>query len=191
MTFGLSGQGTPKGGSFRRRDVLCGGLAALATLSGGQALANVITAPERKLWLHNPHTGEALRTVYWAEGSYLPDGVMSVNHLLRDFRTGQILPIDPRLMDLLWTLHRSTGSHVPMEIISGYRSPKTNRMLAQHSRGVARHSLHMKGMAADFRMPDRHMSEVHKLAKSLRAGGVGYYPRSNFVHVDVGPVRYW
>lgn len=126
-----------------------------------------------------------------ARGRYLPTALSAVSHLLRDFRTGDEHPIDPRLLDLLHALHVSIGSQRPFEIISGYRSPGTNAMLRTHGGGVASGSLHMQGRAIDLRVGDVPLASLRDAALALRRGGVGYYPTSNFVHVDTGRVRRW
>jgi uncharacterized protein YcbK (DUF882 family) len=148
------------------------------------------TAP-RDLAFHNLHTGESLRAVYFDQGSYVPDALAAVDHVLRDFRTGDVHPIDPRLLDLLHTLGSTVQSHTPFQVISGYRSPATNAMLHAHTDGVASGSLHMQGMAIDIRLGDVDLGHLHRAALGLGAGGVGYYPASDFVHVDVGRVRRW
>jgi uncharacterized protein YcbK (DUF882 family) len=146
---------------------------------------------ERSLSFHNLHTGENLKTVYWTEGEYIPDSLSEIHHILRDFRTGDVYPIDPRLLDLMCKLRTTMETNASFEIISGYRSPKTNAALHSQSSGVAENSLHLKGMATDLRLPDRSLAALRKAALSLKAGGVGYYPASQFVHVDVGRVRSW
>ena len=145
----------------------------------------------RKVAVHNLHTGESLNTVFWESGRYVADALSEVNHVLRDFRTGEVHAIDPRLLDLLDSLARKTEASTPFQVVSGYRSPKTNARLHRETHGVAEHSLHMKGMAIDIRLAGVDLSRLHGAALSLRAGGVGYYPASDFVHVDVGPVRSW
>lgn len=147
----------------------------------------------RSLAFDNIHTGEKLRIDYWQDGQYVPEALTSVNHLLRDFRTGDVHPIAPGLLDLLVALRRNLDTPEPVSVISGYRSPLTNAMLRgehEHS-GVATKSLHMQGMAIDIRIAGRDLSAVHNAALVLRGGGVGYYPSSDFVHVDVGRVRTW
>ena len=119
----------------------------------------------------------------------IPDALSKVNTVLRDFRTGDVHVIDPKLLDLLFKLRTGLGSQEPFQVISGYRSPQTNARLHEQSNGVATHSLHMKGMAIDIRLGSRSLSDLHMAALSLKGGGVGYYPQSDFVHVDVGPVR--
>jgi uncharacterized protein YcbK (DUF882 family) len=145
----------------------------------------------RRVKLSNLHTGEALDAVYWERGAYLPDALSAVNTVLRDFRTGDVHPIAPNLLDLLDGLRVSTGTAGPYHVISGYRSPRTNAMLASESHGVAHSSLHMQGMAIDIRLSDVSLSNLHRAALDLGRGGVGYYPESDFVHVDVGRVRRW
>lgn len=155
------------------------------------ALANASGA--RQLAFENLHTGEKLRVEYWAEGQYLQDALAQVNHVLRDFRTGEVHPIAPRLLDLLSVLRARLETTEPVSIISAYRSAKTNAMLRgerEHA-GVASKSLHMQGMAIDIRIAGRSLAAVHTVALAQRVGGVGYYPQSNFVHVDVGRVRTW
>jgi uncharacterized protein YcbK (DUF882 family) len=156
------------------------------------ALADPASGSEmRSVALHNLHTGEQLQAVYWEQGDYIPDVLDAVNEHLRDFRTGDIHPIDPRLLDLLDAVSTLTGTATPFQVISGYRSPATNALLHERSEQVAKKSFHMSGMAIDIRLPDVALSHLHAAALSLGRGGVGYYPESNFVHMDVGPVRQW
>ena len=145
----------------------------------------------RQIALHNIHTNEAVNAAYWENGAYVPAALAHVNHVLRDYRTGDVHPIDQRLLDLLDTLSARVDNKGPFQVISGYRSPKTNAMLHDTTSGVANNSLHMKGMAIDIRLADVDLSHLHNAAMSLKRGGVGYYPSSDFVHVDVGPVRHW
>ncbi|TXC67491.1 DUF882 domain-containing protein [Piscinibacter aquaticus] len=137
------------------------------------------------------HTGERLEVEYFSAGRYLPDALGAVNRLLRDFRTGDVGTMDPALLDLLHALRERAGSCQPYEIISGYRSPATNRMLHERSSGVATKSLHMSGQAIDIRVADVPLADLRQAALSLQRGGVGFYPGSNFVHVDTGRVRAW
>jgi uncharacterized protein YcbK (DUF882 family) len=146
---------------------------------------------ERKLSFHNLHTGENLATTYWADGRYIPSAAAEIDFILRDFRTGDVQSIDLRLLDLLHDLRRRMESDESFHVISGFRSPKTNNMLTRQSNGVAKKSLHMRGMAADVRLPGRSLADLQQAALSLELGGVGYYPKSNFIHVDVGRVRFW
>jgi uncharacterized protein YcbK (DUF882 family) len=149
------------------------------------------TAAARQLEFHNLHTGESLRAVYWEGGRYLPDALAEIDYVLRDFRTGDVRSIDPGLLDLVHRLRLCLECERPVQVISGYRSPETNAMLARRSKGVAKNSYHVKGMAIDLRLPDRRLEELRVAALALAGGGVGYYPKSNFVHMDTGPVRAW
>jgi uncharacterized protein YcbK (DUF882 family) len=146
---------------------------------------------ERHLAFYNLHTGESLKTVYWADGMYVPDALEAINRHLRDYRTGSVREIDPRLLDLLCELRLRLDTTDHFELVSGYRSPETNRMLHEKSGGVASRSLHMDGMAADIRVPNRDLSLLRKTAIAMQTGGVGFYPASQFVHVDVGRIRTW
>lgn len=173
----------------RRRDVLFGAGAALALPA--RAMASL--GDRRTISLDNLHTGEKLNVTYWADGNYIPDALTSVNTVLRDFRNGAIHPIAPNLIDLLALLRSRLETTQPFRVISGYRSPATNAMLreAHEHSGVASQSLHMQGMAIDVRLAGRPLAALHDTALSLRGGGVGYYPSSDFVHVDVGRIRRW
>lgn len=145
----------------------------------------------RSLSFFNLHTTERLKTVYWADGQYIPESLADINRILRDYRSGDICEMAPRLLDTLCELRKRLDTSEPFEIISGYRSPRTNAMLRSMGHGVAENSLHMKGMAADVRIPGRNLDFLRRTAISLQAGGVGYYPASQFVHVDVGRIRTW
>jgi uncharacterized protein YcbK (DUF882 family) len=148
-------------------------------------------SPPRTLAFDHLHTGERLNVAYFDAGRYVPDALAAVDRLLRDFRTGDVGPIDPALLDLLHTLRARTGSARPFQIISGYRSPATNAALRRRSSGVAGGSLHMHGKAVDIRLADVPLGALRDAALALRTGGVGYYPGSDFVHVDTGRVRAW
>jgi uncharacterized protein YcbK (DUF882 family) len=179
---------------LERRSLLKYGLGALGAGLAGPSLALADTnagAQMRSVSLDNLHTGESMQAVYWDQGEYLPDVLDAVNEHLRDFRTGDIHVIDPRLLDLLDSVSSLTGARSPFQVISGYRSPATNAMLHERSDEVARKSFHMSGMAIDIRLPGVDLSHLHAAALTLGRGGVGYYPESNFVHIDVGPVREW
>lgn len=156
---------------------------------GGAARA--ATVEPRTLSLFNLHTGEKLRATYFESGEYVPDALEAMNHLLRDFRTGDIHPIAPSLLDLVTTLQSRVEATQTVHVISGYRSPFTNAALHERSRGVATHSLHMKGQAMDIRIPGVELAHLRNAALDLQRGGVGYYPASDFVHVDIGRVRRW
>jgi uncharacterized protein YcbK (DUF882 family) len=154
----------------------------------------VSSAANRTLSFWHTHTNERLTTAYCCDGEYVSKELTDINHLLRDFRVNEIRPIDPRLLDLLYELNNRLGTDRPFHVISGYRTLQTNAMLHErggaHS-GVATHSLHMEGKAIDIRVPGIKLEHLRDTAKALRVGGVGYYPASNFVHVDTGRVRYW
>jgi len=137
------------------------------------------------------HTGEKLKADYWVDGNYVPDALGHINHALRDFRTGQVHAIEPKLLDVLAQLGQKLETSAPFQVISGFRSPVTNAMLHETTSGVASNSLHMEGKAIDIRVAGQPLARLHVGALSLKAGGVGYYPDDNFVHVDVGRVRHW
>jgi len=172
----------------RRRFLALGAMAACAL---GSAPARALVAGQRSLSFHHLHTGEQLTATYWADGAYVGEALATIDRLLRDFRTDEVKAIDRRLLDLLNLLGRKMDSQAPYEVISGYRSPATNATLAAASGGVAKKSLHLRGMAIDVRLPGRRLKDLHRAALAVRGGGVGYYPASDFVHVDVGRVRSW
>lgn len=145
----------------------------------------------RSLSFFNIHTAEHLSVCYHENGAYLPEALESINHLLRDFRADETRPIDPQLLDVLYQLRGKTGQDEPFHVISGYRSPKTNAMLRRRTAGVAKSSLHTKGRAVDIRLPGCATSHLRDLCIEMRAGGVGYYAQSDFVHIDTGQVRSW
>ena len=147
---------------------------------------------ERSLSLLNTHTGERLNgVVYWEQGSYLPDALSHISYVLRDHRTNEVHSIDPMTLDLMAAISRKVDARRSFEIISGYRSPQTNRALRKNSRSVAKNSYHVQGKAIDLRIPGVPLKVVRKAALDLRMGGVGYYPKSDFVHIDSGRVRSW
>ena len=155
------------------------------------AIASAQLRDPRVLRFNHTHTGEKLAIEYWRAGTYEPQGLDAINRLMRDFRTGDIYPIDPSLLDLLHDVARRTESNRPFEIISAYRSPKTNAALNSHSDGVARNSLHLRGKAIDVRLGDVALKDLRRAALAAGRGGVGYYAGSNFIHVDTGRVRTW
>lgn len=174
-----------------RRQVLRLGVAGLAGALSTPALARLRPAGERDLAFYNLHTEEKLHTTYWAGGEWNPDGLREIDTILRDFRTGEITTVDRDLLDVLYRLSRNVGARQPFHVISGYRSPKTNATLASQSNGVAKRSLHMRGKAIDVRLPGIPLAELRRAAVAMKAGGVGYYPKSDFIHIDTGRVRYW
>lgn len=176
----------------RRRFMALGvGAASGAALGPFSAAAAEQADEPRSVSLHNLHTGEQLDALYWDAGRYVPDALAAVNRVLRDFRTGDEHMIDPRLLDLLTAVRGQVETARPFQVISGYRSPKTNAMLHERSAGVASSSLHMQGMAIDVRVEGLALTHLHHAAQTLGRGGVGFYPVSNFVHMDVGRVRRW
>lgn len=170
--------------------------AALVLARGHTAFANMPPGEDsqapRALSMVSTHTGERLQQVrYFEAGAYLAEGLKRLDHLLRDHRSGDVAAMDPRLFDQLHALARAAGSESAYEIISGYRSPATNEKLRQGSTGVATRSLHMEGRAIDVRLPGVATSRLRDLALAMQAGGVGYYPKSDFLHLDTGGVRSW
>lgn len=166
-------------------------LLALAPLMVRPAYASLLSSEVRKLSLTNMHTGEACALTYWEDGDYITEALEQANHLLRDHRNNEVHAIDPALLDLLAALHGKLETNQPFQVISGYRSPASNALLHARSSGVATKSLHMVGKAMDIRIQGRGLAEVHRTAIAMGLGGVGYYPSSNFVHVDTGRVRQW
>ncbi len=174
-----------------RRQLLLG-LGGLATYSVvPKAKASKSSLGVRKLGFYNRHTRERGQGDYWIDGLYQPKTLADFSHLLRDHRQNQAMPMDKRLYDLLYRLSATLNVDHDFHVISGYRSPATNQLLASRSRKVAKKSYHMKGMAIDIAVPDVKLSHLREAAISLKLGGVGYYPKSGFIHVDTGPFRIW
>lgn len=148
-------------------------------------------AEPRRLRLVNAHTHEKLTVDYWKDGEYLPDELNKINFLLRDFRANEVMMIDTDVIDYLHAVSQSVDTRERIQILSGYRSPKTNEMLRKRSNGVAKNSMHIIGKAIDFRIPGQSTRSLQKKAMSLHRGGIGYYRRSDFVHIDSGPYRHW
>jgi len=177
----------------RRTFLKLGTFAAAAALLPGNVLgfSKSGLGPERSLAFFNTHTGERLKTVYWADGDYVIESLLDINRILRDHLANEMKEIDRTLLDLLYAIGNKLETKEPFHIISGYRSAGTNAFLRAHSSGVAENSLHTVGKAVDIRAPGRPLSALRKVALDLKRGGVGYYPKSDFIHVDVGRVRYW
>ncbi len=176
----------------RRHFLKLGAAAAACSLvMPASAFATSIGSVARKLSFVNLHTDERLTATYWHNGSYQRPVLNELDHLLRDWRTDEVHKIDAKLFDVLWELQQRLESRAPFEIISGYRSPKTNATLAAASDGVAKKSLHMQGMAIDIALGDAKLTKVRDTAIGMQRGGVGYYPKSGFVHLDTGRVRSW
>ncbi len=165
--------------------------AATTLLPQGPAFAHSLDGSPRTLAFRNLHTGDALDVVYWAEGRYQPEALKQLDYVMRDWRSGEVAPIDSKLFDRLHLLRKELESDATFEIVSGYRSPATNAQLREKSNGVAKRSLHMKGQAIDVALPGRRLSDLRETAMRLRLGGVGYYPKSGFIHLDTGRVRSW
>lgn len=177
-----------------RRDFLKAGLGVLAgSIFPLNAMASVFTKPQpnRILALYNIHTQEQLEICYFDHTGYRADALVRIDHILRDYRTGEVTPIDTGLLDLLYAVKCRVKPDVPFSVISGYRSPVTNERLRRATSGVAKKSFHTKGKAIDIRLPGYDTARLRDLCVNLQAGGVGYYPKSDFVHMDIGPVRTW
>ena len=178
-----------------RRRLLQAGLGACAMLAlpvtATTAHAAIKKPYEKKLSFLNLHTGERTRATFWANGRYVPEGLRAINHVLRDHRTNERTTIDPYLVDFLHQLQYRLRTNQEFHVISAYRSPATNAKLAELSDGVAKNSLHTQGKAIDIRLPGRKLADLRSAALSLQMGGVGYYPSSNFIHLDSGRVRFW
>ena len=179
--------------TLKRREILRTGVAL-----AGAAFAPAVPAwafaeaDVRRLSFLNVHTGEASGEIaYWENGAYAPEALAAVNHSLRDWRNNKVHVIEPRLLDLLTALQGALGTRERIQVISGYRSPETNAMLHARSDQVSATSLHMQGQAIDIHLPGVALTRLRDGAQSLAIGGVGYYPVSNFVHVDIGPVKTW
>ncbi len=145
----------------------------------------------KMLAFHNTHTGDRLNLTYFEQGRYIKDALHEINHLFRDYHDGSIHPIDPALLDQLYDLKHTLEVRKPFHIVSGYRSPSTNADLRKHSDGVAKNSLHMQGRAIDIRIEGLDTTRIRDAALAMHRGGVGYYAKSDFVHLDTGSIRTW
>ncbi|MET0553540.1 MAG: DUF882 domain-containing protein [Vicinamibacteria bacterium] len=182
-----------------RRDFLRQAALAVAGMVAGRDAAAAARARkprpsgEKRLSFYNTHTTETIDAVYWANGAYVPQGLRLIDRVLRDHRTGAVQPMDRRLLELLFELRTTLETTKPFHIISGFRSPESNAYLRGLSptSGVAKQSQHMLGRAIDIRVPGVAIERLRAVALSMKKGGVGFYPSSNFVHVDVGRVRRW
>ena len=154
--------------------------------------ANAASRRERMLKMHNPHTGENLRSVYWTpDYGYIQPSIDEISKFFRDFRQHTIKPVDIDLLNILHYMQLNVGMNRTIELNSGYRSPATNRMLSRHSKNVATNSYHMKAMAADISIKGYNSRQLRNIATRLKGGGVGAYRGANFIHVDSGPIRHW
>ncbi|MDX1780025.1 MAG: DUF882 domain-containing protein [Thalassovita sp.] len=180
--------------SFSRRGVL--GAFAATAVAAAPTFSNAAgflrgAGDIRRIKMYSGRTGERLDMIYWIEGDYISDALKEISHFMRDWRTNDIKKIDTRTIDIMAASHNLLDVTEPYMLLSGYRSPKTNAMLRSKSRAVAKNSLHMQGQAADLRLASRSVSQMARAASACEAGGVGRYSRSNFVHMDCGPIRTW
>ena len=185
--------GSLKTGLSRRNFIkllVCSGILSYSSKSAFAAIDG-IALKERSLSLFNPHTKEGFEGIYWCDGDYVSNALNNINHIMRDIRTNDVKPIDTHLLDLIFSISIKLKPEAPFRVISGYRSPKTNTLLRKRGNGAAKKSYHIKGQAVDIRLPGIKTSVLRKAAYELKKGGIGYYPRHRFVHIDVGPVRYW
>ena len=155
------------------------------------ALLEKNTSKERSVSLLNPRTKESFEGIYFSDGDYVPNALNIINHIMRDTRTGDVKKIDKSLVDIISAISLKLKPKEPFHVISGYRSPKTNNLLRKRGKGAAKNSYHLKGQAVDIRLPGWKTSALRKAAFELKSGGVGYYPKSGFVHIDTGPIRFW
>lgn len=167
------------------------GSAVAASGVSGIANAALFKQQPRKLALYNLHTEEKLTMTYFEGGHYVTGAMQEINYLLRDHRSGDVHKMDPQLFNLLFDLQAMLGGNKTFQVISGYRSPATNAMLNRNSTGVATKSLHMLGQAMDIRIEGVDSKIIQQASIAMKRGGVGYYPKSDFVHVDTGRVRTW
>jgi uncharacterized protein YcbK (DUF882 family) len=174
-----------------RRGLLLGGGTAAAALAAPAVLRAQSLPGVKRAVLYNLHTGDSFNAVYWADGAYVPGALTEAMRVMRDWRNGEEHPMDPRLFDALHAINARLETSQPFQLISGYRSPSTNAMLHARSSGVAEHSQHVEGKASDVRVEGVDLRNLRKAALDVGAGGVGYYPVSDFVHVDVARVRQW
>ena len=180
-----------------RRRLLVSGIAAAAIWNApplawsGPYPARHADPPNRTLAFYNTHTQEQLQTIYWSQGEYIPSALADIDYLLRDHRANELTDMDLNLLNLLYAIRQKLDGTEPFHVISGYRSSQTNALLRRRSQGVAKNSLHMQGKAIDIRVPDYSSKTLWEVAISLRGGGVGYYARADFVHIDLGRVRSW
>ena len=175
----------------RRKFLQYSSAATVASIFSPLIHANTKLTSGKTLSFINLHTEETLSCCYWMDGKYNPISLAEINHILRDHRANEMMDMNTKLLDLLHTLHQETGSNSPFHVISGYRSPHTNKKLRKQDKGVAKRSLHMQGKAIDIRLPDVELKHLRDTAISLQAGGVGYYSKSNFIHIDIGKPRSW
>lgn len=177
----------------RRKILLLGSAAAGLACFPQLSEASVSTSRPKILTLNNLNTGESLKTEFFNGKSYNHSELVRLNHFFRDYRANEVRAIDPHLFEHIYRLQMLLGTRKPVQLVSGYRCLETNNRLRGKSvrSGVAKHSYHTLGQAMDFHIEGISLSQVRAAALKLKMGGVGYYPRSNFVHIDTGPVRSW
>lgn len=176
-------------GALLLRASFAPGTFASAALDGGRGAQPPV---EHRLYLVHTHTGERLEVVFRRGEAYIPEAIATLDHFLRDHRTGEVRHFDPRIYDVLEELTNAAGRpDGEIDIVCGYRSSWSNEFLRARTAGVAKNSLHLRAEAIDLRMPGVETAKLRAVALSLHEGGVGYYPHSNFIHVDVGRVRQW
>jgi len=189
------GQMTKQSSTGMTRRALLGAFAA-TTVAAAPTFSNAAGflrggGDIRRISMYSGRTGESVDTIYWIEGDYIKEALKEINHFMRDWRIDSSIAMDTRTIDIMAAAHSLMDVNEPYMLLSGYRSPQTNAMLRSRSRGVAKNSLHMKGQAADLRLKNRSVSQMFRAATAVRAGGVGKYSGSNFVHMDCGVVRTW
>ncbi|OUS08374.1 Tat pathway signal protein [Rhodobacterales bacterium 52_120_T64] len=181
-------------GTSRRQ--LLGAFAGVAVISAAPVYASAAgflrnAGDVRRISMNNKRTGESIDTIYWIEGKYITPALNEISYFMRDWRRDEVIGYDRRNIDILAASHRLMETTEPYTLLSGYRSPQTNAMLRSSNGGVASNSYHMRGMAADVRLASRSVSQMTAAGKACNSGGVGKYNRSNFVHMDCGPIRSW
>lgn len=183
-----------RGDNISRRNLLrifaAGAVAAAPTYSNAFGLLRG-AGDIRRIKMFSGRLGESIDLIYWVDGEYIPEAFDEISYLMRDWRSGRVKLIDRRTVDIVAASQQMLDTSESFNMLSGYRTPETNRALRNRSRSVARNSLHMSGQAVDLRMQGRSVRQISKAAISCKAGGVGRYSRSNFVHVDCGDVRVW
>jgi uncharacterized protein YcbK (DUF882 family) len=175
----------------QRRDFLKKGLILASSTVVSQDLFSLSLPVDKTLHLHNIHTGESIKATFWEKDHFVESELKRLDYFLRDYRLDKVAKIDRNLYRLLYAIGLVGDTKKPIEILSGYRSLQTNEFLRRHSKGVAKHSFHTLARAIDFNIRDRYLKDTLKVARKLQVGGVGYYPKSSFIHVDTGRVRFW
>ena len=174
-----------------KRAVLVLALFVLAATASVTPPQSVRAADARQLSFYHTHTRLSLDVVYYENGEYVDSALDRINRFLKDFRTGEVTEMNPELLDLLHDVRSELDPDAVFEVISAYRSPQTNEMLRTTTNGVARFSHHVKGNAIDVRLRGVRTKNLRDTAMRMHRGGVGFYPESDFVHMDTGPVRFW